>query len=245
VSTEIPLVPFSDRRDAGERLAHLLAAYRDGSDLLVLGIPRGGVPVAAPVARALGASLDVIFVRKHGVPGFEELAIGATASGGFRVINEWAERAPPTLERANVAVAAREAAELARREELTRGGRKPIDPTGRTVILVDDGLATGAAIRAAVAAVRARRPARVVVAVPVAPVSKCSEIEQLVDRLICVVRAADFRAVGEWYEDFTQTTDDEVRRLLEEAAHRPEPNGVAETNRSAPAGPRGPEERSA
>lgn len=212
--TDRPSGPFRDRRDAGERLARLLVGHRDGEDLLVLGIPRGGVPVAARVAEALRAPLDVIVVRKLGVPGFEELAMGAIAPGGVRVLNDDVVSELQIPEAAIDAVAAREAVELERRERAFRGDRPTIDPSGRTVILVDDGLATGSTMRAAVAAVRARDAAHLIVAVPVAPVSTCRELEPLVDELVCVVRADYFLSVGQWYEDFTQTGDDEVRSLL-------------------------------
>lgn len=212
--TDLPRRPFRDRRDAGDRLALRLLGYRDSPGVLVLGIPRGGVPVASRVAEALGAPLDVIVVRKLGVPGFEELAMGAIASGGVRLLNQEVVHNLGISNRTIDAVAAREAVELDRRERAFRGDRPPIDPSGRTVILVDDGLATGFSMRAAVAAVREHGPARVIAAVPVAPVSTCGELEPLVDRLVCVIRVTQFLAVGQWYEDFTQTSDEEVRGLL-------------------------------
>jgi predicted phosphoribosyltransferase len=205
---------FRDRRDAGECLARLLRGYRECSDVLVLGLPRGGVPVAARVAEALGAPLDVVVVRKLGVPGFEELAMGAIASGGVRLLNHEVVRELRISKAAIDTVAAREAVELERRERAYRGDRPTIDAAGRTVILVDDGLATGSTMRAAVAAMREREAARVIVAVPVAPVSTCRELEPLVDRLVCAVRADDFLSVSHWYEDFTQISDEEVRSLL-------------------------------
>lgn len=207
---------FRDRRDAGDRLAALLDAYRGREDLLVLGIPRGGVPVASRVAAALGSPLDVMVVRKLGVPGLEELAMGAIASGGVHLINQSIVRDLRITRDIMDAVAAREADELARRERAFRGSWPAVDPAGRTVILVDDGLATGSTMLAAVAATRQRRPTGVIMAVPVAPVSTCAEIEPMVDRLACVVRARCFLGVGDWYEDYTQTSDDEVRRLLRE-----------------------------
>lgn len=218
--------PFRDRRDAGERLARLLLGYRDDPGRLVLGIPRGGVPVASRVAEALDAPLDVIVVRKLGVPGSEELAMGAIASGGVRLLDREVVRELRIPAGAIEAVVARETVELARRERAFRGDRPPIDPAGRTVMLVDDGLATGSTMRAAVVAVRRRGPARVIVAVPVAPVSTCLELEQMVDRLVCVVRCGQFLAVGQWYEDFTQTGDEEVRGLLQER-HRAGPTARA------------------
>jgi len=227
---------FRDRRDAGERLAQLLVSCGDGSDLLVLGIPRGGVPVAARVAGALGAPLDVIIVRKLGVPGSEEMAMGAIASGGIRLLDVEVVRELRIARAAIDAVLARETVELARRERAFRGGRPAIAATGRTVILVDDGLATGSTMRAAVTAVRELGAARVVVAVPVAPVSTCRELEPLVDRLVCIVRPSEFLSVGQWYEDFTQTSDEEVRHLLhdsERAAAHASANRTARISRAA------------
>jgi putative phosphoribosyl transferase len=219
--TDLPRRPFRDRRDAGDHLARRLLCFRDCLGVLVLGIPRGGVPVASRVAEALGAPLDVIVVRKLGVPGTEELAMGAIASGRVRLLNQEVVRSLGISDRAIDAVAAREAVELDRRERAFRGDRPPIDPAGRTVILVDDGLATGSSMRAAVAAVRVRGPARVIAAVPVAPVSTCREMEPLVDRLVCVVRVTHFLAVGQWYEDFAQTSDEEVRGLLRDGDRIP------------------------
>jgi predicted phosphoribosyltransferase len=211
--------PFRDRRDAGECLARLLVDYRGHQHLLVLGIPRGGVPVAARVAEALGAPLDVIVVRKLGVPGYEELAMGAIASDGVRLLNHDVLRDLWLSRGAIEAVADRETEELERRERAFRGDRPPIDPAGRTVILVDDGLATGYTMRAAIAAVRERGPAKVIVAVPVAPVSTCRELKALTDGLVCAIRAGSFLAVGESYENFNQTSDEEVRSLLQGALH--------------------------
>jgi putative phosphoribosyl transferase len=209
---------FQDRAEAGAILARRLGAYANRPDVLVLGLPRGGVPVAFEVARALGAPLDVFIVRKLGVPGHEELAIGAIASGGTRVINQDVVGAiglsPAMIDQ----VAAREGAELRRREQLYRHGRAPADARNKTVILVDDGLATGASMRAAAAALRTRRPARIVVAVPVAAPETCQQFQSQVDEVVCAVTPEPFRAVGLWYEDFSQTTDEEVRRLLDRAA---------------------------
>jgi putative phosphoribosyl transferase len=211
---------FRDRADAGRVLAERLAHYAGRDDVLVLGLPRGGVPVAAEVARALGAPLDVILVRKLGLPGQEELAMGAIASGGARVLNEELVAALGLPEALIDQVAAREEEELRRREVLHRGDRPPPDVKGKTVILVDDGLATGSSMRAAVAALRRREPARIVVAVPAAPVSSCEQLRPEVEELVCVRTPQPFYAVGIWYENFNQTTDDEVRELLERAAAR-------------------------
>ena len=209
---------FRDRADAGRLLAERLSHYAGRDDVLVLGLPRGGVPVAAEVARSLGAPLDVFLVRKLGLPGQEELAMGAIASGGARVLNEELVETLGIPEALIDAVAAREEEELRRRERLYRGERPPPEVEGKTVILVDDGLATGSSMRAAVAALRRRRPARIVVAVPTAPVSTCEELRPEVDELLCARTPQPFYAVGIWYENFNQTTDEEARRLLAEAA---------------------------
>jgi len=209
---------FRDRADAGRLLAERLSHYAGRDDVLVLGLPRGGVPVAAEVARALGAPLDVFLVRKLGLPGQEELAMGAIASGGARVLNEELVETLGIPEALIDAVAAREEEELGRRERLYRGERPPPEVEGKTIILVDDGLATGSSMRAAVAALRRLHPARIVVAVPTAPVSTCEELRPEVDELVCARTPQPFYAVGIWYENFNQTTDEEVRRLLAEAA---------------------------
>lgn len=206
---------FRDRHEAGKRLAARLVRYRNRPDVLVMAIPRGGVPVAYEVAKALAVPLDVIVVRKLGLPGQPELAMGAIASGGVRVLNQDVVRALRIPERTIDSVAALEAAELERRERLYRGERPAEDPTGQTVILVDDGLATGSSMQAAIAAQRARGAASIVVAVPVGPRSTCLEIGRLADELVCLKQPAFFAAVGEWYADFNPTTDDEVRQLLE------------------------------
>ena len=206
---------FRHRLDAGKRLAVRLVRYRNRPDVLVMAIPRGGVPVAYEVAKALAVPLDVIVVRKLGLPGQPELAMGAIASGGVRVLNEDVVRALRIPERTIDSVAALETAELERRERSYRGERPAEDPTGRTVILVDDGLATGSSMQAAIAALRARGAASIVVAVPVGPPSTCLEISRLADELVCLKHPAFFAAVGEWYADFNPTTDDEVRQLLE------------------------------
>jgi putative phosphoribosyl transferase len=211
-------VIFRDRREAGRVLASRLQRYAGGTDVVVLALPRGGVPVAFEVAQALGAPLDVFLVRKLGVPGHEEVALGAIASGGVRVLNDDLIRRLGISTEALEGLVAREEAELRRREEAYRGSRPPVPIAGRTVILVDDGLATGASMKAAVAALRREGPARIVVAVPVAAAEACDEFRQDVEDVVCAATPEPFRAVGAWYEDFSQTTDTEVRRLLEEAA---------------------------
>jgi predicted phosphoribosyltransferase len=205
---------FRNRNDAGRQLAEKLAAYADRPDVLVLALPRGGVPVGYEVARALGAPLDVFLVRKLGVPGYEELAMGAVATGGVRVLNDEIVRGLGISEHGIDVAVAREMEELARRERLYRGDRPPPDVAGRTVILVDDGLATGATMRAAVAALREQQPTRIVVAVPTASPDTCEVLKAEADDVVCAITPEPFFAVGHWYEDFTQTTDDEVRELL-------------------------------
>jgi predicted phosphoribosyltransferase len=209
---------FPNRTEAGRQLAEKLEKYTGRHDVAVLGLPRGGVPVAYEVAKRLRVLLDVFIVRKLGVPGFEELAAGAIASGGVRVLNEEVVRALPHAEQAIEAVTARETAELERREQTYREGRPAPELRDRTVILVDDGLATGATMRAAVKALRERGAARIVVAVPVGPTDTCQEIQQLADETICLTMPAFFQAVGQYYEDFSQTSDDDVRELLAIAA---------------------------
>ena len=206
---------FRDRSEAGQLLAERLVAYAGRPDILVLALPRGGVPVAYEVARALGAPLDVFVVRKLGIPGHEELAMGAIASGGVRVLNDDVVQALHIPERVIEAVAARELRELERRERAYRGDRPAPDVRDRTVILVDDGLATGSTMRAAVAALRRLGPARIVVAVPTAAPSTCEEFRREADECICQITPEPFHAVGLWYQDFSQTTDDEVRDLLD------------------------------
>lgn len=208
---------FTDRADAGRRLSAHLDHYRDRDDVLVLGLPRGGVPVAYEVARTLQASLDVFVVRKLGAPGREELAMGAIASGGARVLNRRVVEAYSVSDEDVERVADREVIELARREQAYRGQRPPPAIEGRTVILVDDGLATGATMRAAVAALREHGAEWVVAAVPVSSPQSCAEFEDRVDEMVCAHTPEPFFAVGMWYDDFAATTDDEVRRLLKEA----------------------------
>ena len=209
---------FRDRTDAGEQLAKELSVYAKRPDVLVLALPRGGVPVAFEVARSLGVPLDVFLVRKLGVPGHEELAMGAIASGGVRLLNTDIVRALNISRDEIEQVTAAEQQELARRERQYRGDRPFPEVAGRTVILVDDGLATGSSMRAAAAALRQEGPARIVVAVPVAPAETCEELSSEVDEVICAMTPEPFYAVGLWYEDFSQTTDEEVRELLERAA---------------------------
>lgn len=209
---------FRDRVHAGQVLASKLTKYGGRPDVRVLALPRGGVPVAYEVARALGAPLDVFLVRKLGVPGHRELAMGAIASGHVRVLNRdivgQLGIPPEVIDR----VAALEEQELARRERAYRGDRPPLDLRNQTVILVDDGLATGATMRAAVAALRQQGPARIVVAVPAAAAETCAAIAEEVDEIVCAETPRPFYAVGLWYEDFGETTDEEVRRLLGSAA---------------------------
>jgi putative phosphoribosyl transferase len=205
---------FRDRLDAGRALAGCLGKYAGDPSVIVFGLPRGGVPVAYEVARSLSAPLDVFLVRKLGVPGHEELAMGAIASGGVRVLNrsviDHLAIPPEEVE----AVAGQEGQVLADREREYRGHRPAAEVSGRTVLLVDDGLATGASMRAAVAAVRNQGPARIVVAVPVAARETCAALEAEADEVVCVVTPEPFYAVGLWYDDFSQTTDEEVRMLL-------------------------------
>ena len=205
---------FANRRAAGRLLAAKLAAYAKRPDVLVLGLPRGGVPVAYQVAHALGVPMDVFVVRKLGVPGYEELAMGAVATGGVRVLNDEIVKKFGIPDDVIEAVAAREFKELTRRERLYRGGGPPPDVRGKTVILVDDGLATGATMAAAVTALRKLQPARIVVAVPTASPEACEQMRAIADEVVCAITPEPFRAVGRWYEDFSQTTDEEVRDLL-------------------------------
>ena len=211
---------FADRRDAGRRLARLLSRYSGRSDVVVLALPRGGVPVAVEVAAELVVPLDVILVRKLGVPGHEELAMGAIASGGTAVRNEEVIGALGIPEEAIRRVADREFQELERREREYRGQKPPADVVGRTVILVDDGLATGSSMRAAVGAVRAQGARRIVVAVPVASSDACAEFRTEVDEVVCALIPDHLFAVGQWYDDFTQTTDRDVKELLQRAHER-------------------------
>jgi putative phosphoribosyl transferase len=209
---------FHNRADAGRQLAEKLLNYAGRNDVQVLALPRGGVPVAYEVAKRLGAPLDVFIVRKLGVPGYAELAMGAIASGGTYVLNSDVVRALPNAESLIESVITMESAEIERRERTYRGDRPAPELRGRIVILVDDGLATGATMRAAVEALRQSGAARIVVAVPVGPPETCRELEALVDEAVCAIAPEFFHGVGQFYEDFSQTSDDEVRELLARAA---------------------------
>lgn len=212
----IPML-FRDRTEAGKRLAQALQSYADRPDTLVLGLPRGGVPVAFEVAKALKAPLDVFVVRKLGVPRHEEMAMGAIASGGVRVLSQGLVEALNISQAKIDTVTAKEQQELERRERAYRNNRPMPDLSHHTVILVDDGLATGSTMKAAVQALRLQHPHRIVMAVPVASVSVCQEFKQLVDEVVCAETPEPFRAVGLWYDNFSQTTDQEVRQLLQQA----------------------------
>ncbi|MGK7911837.1 MAG: phosphoribosyltransferase [Synechococcus sp.] len=215
------LVPFSNRVEAGKHLASRLKAYANRGDVVVLGLPRGGVPVAFEVAQSLHAPLDVCVVRKLGVPGRRELAMGAIGMGGVVVMN------PDVLESCRVSqseidrVLAEEQHELERRDLLYRRGRPAPNLKGKVVVLVDDGIATGATLRAAISTLRQHRPNRIVVATPVAPLSICEELEADVDRVVCLATPEPFFAIGQWYEDFGQTSDAEVQQLLNTATPAP------------------------
>lgn len=213
------LTQFRDRTEAGKLLATQLAAYANRQDVLVLALPRGGVPVAFEVARALHAPLDVIVVRKLGVPGQEELAMGAIATGGVRILNNDVVQFLEIPDEVINKVAAHEQQELERRERLYRGNRPAYDVQHRIVILVDDGIATGATMHAAVAALKQRQPTRIIIAVPVVAPSTSKEFAEEVDELVCVIQPEQFLAVGYWYQQFSQTSDEEVRGLLEHANH--------------------------
>jgi putative phosphoribosyl transferase len=211
------MTPFKDRRDAGRKLAHKLSAHARGQNTLILALPRGGVPVAYEVALILNIPMDIFIVRKLGLPGREELAIGAIASGGIRILNSDIIRMLSVPEEAINFVSRRELQELQRRERLYRGNRPSPEVRDRTIILIDDGLATGASMRAAVAGVRAQHPARVVVAVPAAAAETCDVFRSEVEEVVCAITPEPFYGVSRWYEDFSQVTDEEVRTLLEEA----------------------------
>ena len=211
---------FRDRVDAGGKLARELFRYARRNDVIVLALPRGGVPVAFQVAEALDAPLDVFLVRKLGTPGQEELAMGAIASGGIRVLNEDVVRSFRISDKAIESATAREQLELERRERAYRGDRPMPELKNKTVILVDDGLATGTTMRAALKALGKSGSARTIVAVPTAPRDVCDELRNEADEVVCATTPEPFWAIGAWYEDFTQTTDEEVRSLLEKAAGR-------------------------
>lgn len=216
---------YRDRKEAGQRLAERLLDYRDRPGVVVLGLPRGGVVVAYEVARRLHAPLDVFLVRKLGAPGQEELAMGAIASGGVRVLN------PAVVEACGIPadlieeITEQERRELERRDKLYRGDRPPLGVEGRTVILVDDGIATGATMRAAVAALRRLNPARIVVAAPVAAPQACEFLAEEADEAVCDFLPDPFYSVGLWYEDFTQNSDEEIRELLERSRAAPPAGG--------------------
>jgi putative phosphoribosyl transferase len=220
------LEQLKDREQAGRLLAEKLIAYKDRADVLVLALPRGGVSVGYEIARALDAPLDVFVVRKLGVPGYRELALGAIASGGVRVLNEDVVEAlnisPANIEQ----IAAEEQKELERRERAYRSDRPAPSVQGRTVILVDDGIATGSTLRAAIEAIRSLRPARLVVAAGVAPMSTFLELRSQVDEIVCLITPYSFAAIGLLYERFTQVSDEEVTDLLERAARRKTPSAV-------------------
>ncbi|HEX3598014.1 MAG TPA: phosphoribosyltransferase [Polyangiaceae bacterium] len=208
---------YQDRRHAGRILASCLQRYANLDDVIVLALPRGGVPIGFEVAMCLRAPLDVFVVRKLGVPGDEELAMGAVASGGVRVLNEVFIAELELSEETIDAVVTEERRELVRRERAYRGGLPPLDLANRNVVLVDDGLATGSTMSAAIAGVRQHTPRRIIVGVPIAAPSTCEEISALADDMVCAATPEPFRAVGAWYANFSQTTDTEVRTLLDAA----------------------------
>jgi putative phosphoribosyl transferase len=217
---------FQDRFQAGRVLASKLSQFANRSDVVVLALPRGGVPVGFEVAKALNVPLDVFVVRKLGLPGHEELAMGAIASGGVRVLNDDVVQSLGLRAEVIDAVATEEEQELERREHEYRDGRPPLDVRGRTVILVDDGLATGSSMRVAALALRQKQPAQIIVAVPVASAKTCSEFESEVDKVVCAVTPEPFWAVGQWYKEFSQTSDEEVRELLRRAASMASPRAA-------------------
>ena len=211
--------PFRDRTEAGKLLAKLLTVYTNQQDVLVLALPRGGVPVAFEIAQALHVDLDVMVVRKLGVPGQEELALGAIATGGVRILNKDVVQFLAIPDETIDIIAANEQQELERRERLYRGNRPAYVVKGRKIILVDDGIATGATMHAAIEAIKELLPSRIIVAVPTAAPSTCNEFAAEVDELVCIIRPEPFIAVGYWYRQFSQSTDEEVRNLLEQANH--------------------------
>ena len=215
-------LPLHNRSTAGRMLAGLLTGYQQGDDVIVLGLPRGGVPVAYEIASALQVRLDLMLVRKLGVPGYEEYAMGAIAEGGVCVVHAEVLRAQGIADASLAAVIARQTAELQRRERVYRGARPAPKLRGQYVILVDDGLATGATMQAAVQAVQRQNPARIIVAVPVAAADSLAELRQQVDEIICPYRMEMLTAIGRWYLDFTQVSDDEVLALLHQAWQREE-----------------------
>jgi putative phosphoribosyl transferase len=212
-------LPLTNRIEAGRLLADALQSYAGGSDVLILALPRGGVPVAFEVARKLNVPLDLMLVRKLGVPGQRELAMGALASGGSKVMNQELVESLRLSEATLQAVINEEEQELERRERAYRGNRPPPDVQDRRVILVDDGLATGATMRVAIAALRQQQPARIIVAIPVAPSSTVEKLRQEADEVFCLATPEPFFAIGRWYVDFSQTSDEEVHDLLDQAWH--------------------------
>ncbi|NUT77733.1 phosphoribosyltransferase [Pseudomonas sp. C1C7] len=216
----LPHSILQDRPDAGRRLVELLQPYAHRCDVILLALPRGGVPVAYEVAAALGVRLDLMLVRKLGVPSRPEYAMGAIASGGVLIRNEEALRAHPIDKAGFDAVVARESQELLRREQVYRGSRPPLELEGQVVVLIDDGLATGASMKAAIRAVRTQAPARIVVAVPVAPIETAEALRRDVDELVCPLYPDWFTSIGHWYVDFSQTSDREVIDLLQRAWQR-------------------------
>ncbi len=209
---------FRNRTEAGQKLASKLEAYFGQPDVVVLAMPRGGVPVGCEIAKALHAPVDIFVVRKLGVPWNPELAMGAVATGGVRVLDEEIVRSLAISAEEIAKVAAAEQAEVERREHAYRKGRAPLPVTGKKVILVDDGIATGSTVRAGVAALRRLKPARIVVAVPVAPCAASMMLREVADEVVCTIEAEDFFAISEWYEDFTQLNDADVYSLLENAS---------------------------
>jgi putative phosphoribosyl transferase len=221
---------FSNRRDAGRQLARRFDSYVGNPDVIVLGLPRGGVPVAYEIATRIGAPLDVLIVRKLGLPGHPELAMGAIASGGIEVVDERVIEMFHVSDEMLDVVKLKERAELERRERIFRANRAPLDVSGKIAILVDDGLATGASMEAAIQALRTRNPKRLIAAVPVAPPETCRALGKLADEMVCLLTPDRLYAVGIWYVDFTQTTDAEVRELLD-AAVREAPRQTARRHR--------------
>ncbi len=214
---------FANRTEAGQKLALRLKQYANRDDVIVLGAPRGGVPIAFEVATDLRAPLDVFMLRKLGVPGREEFAFGAIASGGVRILDRDTVEGLGLTEAVIERVTATEEQELDRRERAYRGGRPPLNVVGRTVILVDDGIATGASMRAAIHALRQMNPARIVIAIPVAPAATCKRLQSAVDELVCLEMPEPFFGVGQFYDDFSQVSDEEVRDLLDNAVRQREP----------------------
>jgi predicted phosphoribosyltransferase len=212
---------FKNTREAGQHLAEALIQYEGSQDCLILALPRGGVPVAYEVAKRLCLPLDILLVRKLGVPRHEEYAMGAIASGGILVINQDVVRQLHIPSTAIDQVRQKEQKELMRREKLYRGKLAAPEIKGKTVIIVDDGLATGATAKAAIAALRETEAAKIIVAVPVGAASTCREVSMLVDKLVCLYRPEPFGGVGQWYDDFSQTSDDEVQKLLANSKHQP------------------------